>query len=43
MLGDTNSFKLDEWVFDTEARPLFQHAFEREFFVVDKPDNIVRS
>ena len=24
-LNDTNSFKLDEWVFDAEAHPLFQH------------------
>ena len=43
LFDDINSFKLDEWVFDTETRPLFQHGVEREFFVEDKPDSIVRS
>ena len=45
LFDEANSFKLEEWVFDTEleARLLFQHGVEREFIVVDKPDSIVRS
>ena len=43
LFDDTNSLKWEEWVFDTGASPLFQRDVEREFFVVDKPGNIVRS
>ena len=43
LFDDTNSFKWEEWVLDTEAHPLFQREVEHELFVVDKPGNIVRS